>query len=90
MAEKVYVEGFRGFKPNEKAPDFVLGTLIVTPKEFIDFLNNKCSKYFTEYNGKQQIKFQVLRAKDGGLTFVVDTYVKPEQKQEDESDNIPF
>ena len=89
MAEKVYVEGFRGFKPNEKAPDFVLGTLIVTPKEFIDFLNNKCSKHFTEYNGKQQIKFQVLRAKDGGLTFVVDTY-KQEQKQEPESNDIPF
>lgn len=89
MAEKIYVEGFRGFKPNEKAPDFVLGTLIVTPKEFIDFLNNKCSKHFTEYNGKQQIKFQVLRSKDGGLTFVVDTY-KQEQKQEPEFNDIPF
>ena len=79
MAEKIYVEGFRGFKPNEKAPDFVLGTLIVTPKEFGEFLKKKeIEQYFTEYEGKKQIKISVLRSKNGGLSFEIDTYKKSE------------
>ena len=85
MAEKIYVKGFRGFKPNDKAPDFVLGSLIITPKEFGEFLkSDDVKQYFTEYKEMKQIKINVLRSKDGGLSFEVDTYKKATEKKDDE------
>lgn len=83
MAEKIYVKGFRGFKPNAKAPEFVLGSLIITPKEFGEFLkSDEVRDYFTEYKENKQLKVNVLRSKDGGLSFEVDTY-KPKEKSDD-------
>jgi hypothetical protein len=83
MADKIYVDGFRGFKKHDKAPDFVLGTLIITLKEFGEFLKKKeIEPFFTEYEGKKQLKISVLRSKDGGLSFQVDQY-KKEAKEED-------
>lgn len=98
MAEKVYVEGFRGFKAHEKAPEFVLGTLIITPREFVEFLKKKeIVDLFTEYEGKKQLKINVLRSKNGGLSFDVDTYKKgvapvTEAKPEipEPNDDLPF
>ena len=36
--EKIYPQGLRTFAKNEKAPDFVLGTLVITPNELIKWL----------------------------------------------------
>jgi hypothetical protein len=74
--EKIYVKGFRTFKPNETAPDFVLGDLIISIGEFEQFIKEN-ENLLTEYQGKKQLKTTIKKSKDGGVYFEVNTY-KPE------------
>lgn len=78
--EKVFLKGFRTFAKHENAPDFVLGTLLITPNEFVSWLKEN-SQYLTEYKGDKQLKVQILQGQKG-INFVVDTYKKEENKQE--------
>ena len=75
--EKIYVKGLTVFKPHEKAPDFVKGTMMITPRELIDFCKEHQDK-MTEYKDKKQLKCQILEG-EHGLYFVLDTW-KPEQQ----------
>jgi hypothetical protein len=77
MSEKIYVKGMRSFPKNEKAPDFVIGTLVITPNDLIKFIKEN-EQYLTDYNGEKQIKIQMLKS-DKGATFVLDTYKKVEK-----------
>ena len=73
MAEtKIYPKGLRTFAKNEKAPAFVLGTLVITPNELIEWVNQN-SNLLTDYNGSKQLKCQILQG-DKGIYFTVDTY----------------
>lgn len=73
--EIVKAKGLVTFSPNEKAPDFVLGTLLVNVDEFIDFLKNESLQYQTEYQGKKQLKIQVTSMKSKrGIMVSVDTW----------------
>ena len=79
MSEKIYPKGLRTFKPNENAPDFVKGTLIITPSELVQFCEEK-KELMTDYKGTPQLKCQILEG-DKGIYFVVDTYKsEPTQK----------
>lgn len=75
--EKIYVKGLRTFKPNEKAPDFVKGTLIISPNELMEFLREN-EGMMTDYKGTKQLRCQILDG-NNGLYFTVDTF-KPEVK----------
>ena len=82
----IYPKGVMVFAPNEKAPDFVVGTLIITPKDFLDWLKDGEGKdWLTEYTNKEgttvkQIKLSITRKQDGqGLNLKVDTF-KPMPK----------
>lgn len=81
MAEKIYVKGFRTFPKHEKAPEFVLGTLIINPNEFIQWMQEN-KDLLTEYKETKQLKCQILKG-DKGISFIVDTY-KAEPKAEKE------
>jgi hypothetical protein len=88
-------EGIRFFPKHEKAPDFVLGTMIITPNALYAWLKANPS-LLTEYNGEKQIKLQLLNSKAGKLYAAVDTY-KAEPKSnysvpasEERSDDLPF
>ena len=83
---KIYPKGLRTFPKNEKQPDFVLGTLMVTPNELINWIRENES-LLIEYKGNKQLKLQMLNG-DKGIYFVVDTYSK--QKQFEKDDNLPF
>ena len=72
--EKIYVKGLMVFVPHENAPDFVKGTLVITLEELTSFFNQQ-AKYHTEYNGKKQLRCQILEG-EKGLYFTVDTYKK--------------
>lgn len=76
--EKVFLKGFRFFKPNDKAPIFVKASVVLSPNELIACIKEN-EKYFTEYNGNKQLKLQLLE-NDKGLYFVVDTYKKEDTK----------
>lgn len=92
MAEpKIYPKGFKVFAPNEKAPDFVKGALVVSPNIFNQWLRENTS-YLTEYKGEKQIRFDILQGRDG-LTIAVNTF-KPTAKgtvpEVPGTDDLPF
>jgi hypothetical protein len=81
--EKVFPKGMMAFKPNEKAPDFVKASVMVTPNELISWLKEN-SDYLTDYKGNKQLKLQLLE-NEKGLYFVVDTYQPTKQ-----TTDLPF
>ena len=83
---KIYPKGLRTFPKNEKQPEFVLGSLVITPNELVSWLRENES-LLTDYKGEKQLKLQMLNG-DKGIYFVVDTYSK--QKQFEKDDNLPF
>ena len=96
MAETIYPKGIRTFKKHENAPDFVLGTVVITPKELREWLLGDGSQYLTEYKGEKQIRLQATTTKDGSLSLKVDTWKptsKPQTsapKPEDDNSGLPF
>ena len=72
MSDKIYPKGLRTFPPREGAPDFVKGTLIVTPRELIDFCKEN-EALLTDYKGAKQLRCNMLQG-DKGLYFQVDTW----------------
>ena len=72
--EKVYAEGIRTFKKGDKAPEFVLGTMVISIADLKSWCDNN-QQFLSEYNGKKQLKLQLTKAKDSDLVFCqVDTY----------------
>jgi len=90
--EKVYPKGIIAFKPNEKAPEFVKGSVLITPTDLIEWLKENDS-YMTDYKGKLQIKLQLLE-NEKGLYFCVDTFSpktsSPKPSAEKSSVDLPF
>lgn len=93
MAEtKIYPKGIMCFPKNEKAPDFVLGSVVITPNDLFAWLKENES-LLTEYQGKKQLRLQALTG-NKGLYFTVDTF-KPTAKAApahvaDNENNLPF
>ena len=87
MAEKqppIFIKGLRGFKPSQNAPDFVIGTLIITPSELFAWIKEN-PQHLTEYKDVKQIRVSITKSKtDGSPSFAVDTW-----KKEADSDNPP-
>jgi hypothetical protein len=74
--EKVYAEGIRTFKKGDKAPDFVLGAMVISIDDLKSWCDNN-QQYLSEYNGKRQLKLQLTKSKEGDLVVCqVDTYKK--------------
>jgi hypothetical protein len=71
--EKIKPEGIFVFPKNAKAPDFVLGTAVISIDKFNEWINNH-QGYLSEYKGESQLKLQILKSKEGGVYFQVDTY----------------
>lgn len=93
------VEGIRIFDRNANTPDFVIANMVITLQEFREFVNNN-QEHLTKYDGKDQLRIQLLRSKAGKLYCSVDTYKKdqpatqsvqkPEPKPVDVADDLPF
>ena len=73
MADQILPEGIRFFPKHANAPDFVLGTMVVTLDDLTKFFNDR-KDLLTEYNGKKQLKLQLLKSREGKLYSAVDTY----------------
>ena len=97
--EKVFVEGIRTFNKNEKAPDFVIGSVIIEPNTLFAYLK-KNTDLLTEYNGEKQLKLQALYSKDGKFLIKIDNW-KPDpnyqgnpgtttNKAAEDEDDLPF
>lgn len=79
--EKIKPEGIFVFPKHAKTPDFVLGTAVFDIDKFQDWIANH-QGYLSEYQGKQQLKLQILKSQKGDIYFQVDTY-QPNLKQND-------
>ena len=100
MAEKIFPEGIRAFKKNDKAPDYVLASVVISINELNNWLRGDGGQHLTQYNKQEQLKLQLLNSKDGKPYFTVDTF-KPNKEQqaqssideltpEQPSDDLPF
>jgi hypothetical protein len=92
--QTMYVNGIRTFAPREGAPENLLANAVFTLKELTDFLKSKeVQEFYTEYKGEKQVKVSIWKSRNGGLSFILDTYKQPDVKmqpdQEDDSD-LPF
>jgi len=73
-----YINGIVTFPKNEKAPDFVIGGGVINIDDFKEFINENKEK-LTDYKGKKQLKFQMLKSDKGNVNFVLDEYKKREE-----------
>jgi hypothetical protein len=85
MATKIYPEGIRVFSPREGAPDFVKGTVIITPSILEKWVKDN-SAYLTYFKGDKQLKLQLLHG-NKGLYVAVDTYTGSSTPA---TDDVPF
>lgn len=103
MAEKIYPKGINTFAKHEKAPDFVLGTIVINLSNFKEWINGDGKEYLSDYKGSPQLKLQVLQGKER-LNILVDTYKVPTRSEnlnnvakkeatpepDDDSQDLPF
>lgn len=92
MADQIMPEGFRIFNKHQNAPDFVKGSIVISLNEFYAFCKAH-PELQTDYDGKKQLKLQLLESKAGKLYATVDTYKPGEKaaaKQEDDAGSLPF
>jgi hypothetical protein len=80
MAENKLLQGIRLFKKKDSQPDFVLATGVITLNELITFAKEN-PDLLTDYNGQKQLKFQLLKSKDGNPYMVVDNWKPTPQAQ---------
>lgn len=66
-------EGIRLFDKHPNAPDFVLASLMITLDDLFNFVRNN-PQYLSDYQGRKQLKLQILRSRNGGLYSAIDTY----------------
>ena len=89
MSQTVYAKGVRLFPAHSNAPDFVKGTIIITPRELVGFIKEN-PELLTDYNGEKQLKLQLLEG-DKGLYTKVDTFKPSGGGSQDEDDEpLPF
>jgi len=105
MAEKkTYPKGITAFAPNNGAPTFVKGSLIITPKDLTEWLNGLGKEFLVDSKYGKQLKLQITEW-EGKLSLSVDTWkpsvqasvqsTTPVQKdpdlvQDDSLDLLPF
>jgi hypothetical protein len=88
MSNTIYPKGLRVFSPNENAPDFVKGNVIITPRELTDWIKENAN-LLTDYKGQKQLKLQLLQG-DKGLYFKVDDYKSKGNNSTSKDDDLPF
>lgn len=90
MAENktIYVKGMKLFKPNDKAPAFVLQTLLINPNEFHAWMKENAD-LLTPYKDTKQLRCQVLEGRDGWYV-AVDTYKPKAGNDLPDPSGLPF
>jgi hypothetical protein len=81
MADKVFPSGIRVFSPRSGAPNWVKGSLVITPAELFEWIKAN-PEYLKDYNDKKQIKLDLLEGKNG-MYISVNTF-------ENKKDDLPF
>lgn len=88
MSDIEFANGFYFNEPNEKAPDFVLGSVSIKPQAFIDWLSEQTP------SEKGYVRLAIKRSREGKIYASLDNW-QPTQKPApvstfDDDDSIPF
>lgn len=79
------IAGVRLFAKHPNAPEFVIADLVLTLDDLYAWAKSNPDTV-SEYQGKKQVKLQILRSKDGAPYAKLNTY-KPKQ---DTAESVPF
>ena len=99
--KKIFPIGMRAFAPRPNVPEWVVGNLVISIDEFIAFLNSdEVKPYYSQYQGINQLGFNITKTREGGLMVTVNTFKKEAMdkagyKKEDlelpaDGDDLPF
>ena len=80
MADMNFAKGLYFNEPHQNAPDFVLGSMSIKPKEFIDWMRE--NHQAVDENG--YLRLAVKRSKGGKAYVALDTW-KPEKRPQEAS-----
>lgn len=86
MADKIFPEGIRVFSPRQGSPDWVKGSIVITPNDLFIWLKAN-EKYLGEYKGKKQITLDLLNSKDGKPYLAVNDFTAAKKEP---SNDLPF
>lgn len=75
------------FEKHQSAPDFVIGTVVITPNELFKWLKENES-LLSEYKGEKQLRLQ-MKSGNKGPYMEVDTYKANANKSQEKQD-LPF
>lgn len=78
-ADQIFFEGVRVFEPHPNAPEFVKANVVFSLNELFAFAKAN-PQFHSDYEGKKQMKAQLLESQNGNLYFIVDQF-KPEAKK---------
>jgi hypothetical protein len=76
MAEIIFTEGMKAFKPRDTAPEFVKADLLIDVAKFTVFINDHAKPDGT-------MRVQIREAKTGNYFAALDQWTKPAPKTAD-------
>ena len=79
----IFVDGISAFAPSSKEPAFIKLDLYLSP----DKLNKFMAQHYDKVSPKGLLKCQVKESKAGNYYLSLDTYKKPEVKEEDKENH---
>jgi hypothetical protein len=86
MADKIFPEGVRIFNPRVGSPNYVKGSIVITPNALVAWLK-KNPELLKEYNGEKQISLDIMESKEGKTYLSVNTY---QGQTSNVKDDLPF
>lgn len=72
MADKIFADGIRFYRPREGAPNFIKGQISIEVDRFKEFLK--------KHQGPKYINIDLKLSKDGNLYLELNTYHKATEK----------
>ncbi len=83
MADVIFTEGLKAFKPREKAPDWVKADIVINTVEFAAFMKQHAKPDRT-------LRIQIKEGKTGNYYAALDTWEKPtDNEHRDHRDEAP-
>lgn len=88
MADKIFVDGMRFYRPREGAPSFIKGQVSIDVEQFKEFLK--------KHQGPKYLNIDLKLSSGGNLYFELNTYKKKEEapkeqvQEEIAPSEIPF
>lgn len=70
----IFADGINVYSPNDKAPDFVKGSIVVDIKKFSDWVASNANYITKDNNGNDVLRLQLKESKQGKFYASVDTY----------------